>query len=159
MHKGAYGMKWDKILKLLSFFIIVFGFIAIRGLSLSTDVSSSHPCVDAGDDFSVFSEDLYGTVIYGYANHTDRGHLVYRWREGDIELTSWQEVGPGGEVILDFSKNIFLAPGKHILTLEVNDGKNTAIDQMILTIDSASSIMKGESGVTSGTTVGLNPLN
>lgn len=61
---------------------------------------------------------------------------MYRWLKDQTEILSSSPAGINGEAYLDLC-NVPLAIGMHTLTLEVSDGKITATDEMILTIDNS----------------------
>ena len=92
------------------------------------------PIADAGLNLAVSSEDQGAMTIHGTAIDLDGNLLNYRWREGSIELSSWEPVGPNGEAYLDLSQVLLFPIGEHTLTLEVSDGQSTSTDDMILTI-------------------------
>lgn len=84
------------------------------------------------------SEDYCHTIptIQGTASDPDDDPLQYRWLEGQTVLLNSTPVGSNGEAYLDLC-NVPLILGTRTLTLEVSDGKATASDEMILTIDNS----------------------
>ena len=98
------------------------------------------PVADAGPDLTVFTKDITSTIIEGTATDPDEGDtLTYRWVEGIVEFTLWEDVGSNGEAPLDLGTILpqYLGIGIHTLTLEVTDGIETASDDMVLTIEIA----------------------
>ena len=102
---------------------------------------NSKPLADAGDNLDIASEDQYTVIIQGIGTDPDDDPLFYRWLEGEIELLSWQGTGENGESYLDLSVVPYLQVGEHVLTLEVSDGQENAIDQMILSIGNSAPIL------------------
>ena len=101
---------------------------------------NSKPVADAGANLDIASEDQYTTVIQGVATDPDNDPLTYRWLEGEVELSSWLGSGVNGEANLDLSSVQYFQAGEHILTLEVSDGQEKSVDQMILTIGNSAPI-------------------
>jgi len=79
----------------------------------------------------------YSTVIQGMASDQDNDPMSYRWLEGQNELIPWSPVGPNGECTLELGSVPAFALGEHILSLEVNDGKDISGDDMILTVNNS----------------------
>jgi len=102
--------------------------------------SSSPPIADAGEDVSISTDNQSDTVLYGTAADIDNDLLVYRWLDGDRELSAWKEVGGSGEAYLDLSEVSSLCIGEHVFTLEVSDGQATATDEVALTVSASDSI-------------------
>ena len=99
------------------------------------------PIADAGPDLTVFIKDIASTIINGTATDPDVGDILqYRWLEGIDEFALWKPVGENDEAPLDLGTILpqYLGIGTHTLTLEVNDGKETVSDEMVLTIEIAS---------------------
>jgi hypothetical protein len=96
------------------------------------------PTANAGENMSKASDQVASTTILGMGTDQDQGDvLTYRWlEEGTTVLLDWTEVGAGDECPLDLS-TLALGVGAHTLVLEVSDGKVTATDEMILTIDNS----------------------
>jgi hypothetical protein len=98
------------------------------------------PVANAGPDLTVFTKDIASTVIDGLATDPDEGDsLQYRWLEGSVEFTLWEDAGSNGEAPLALGTILpqYLEIGTHILTLEVTDGIDTVSEDMVLTIEIA----------------------
>jgi Tol biopolymer transport system component len=95
------------------------------------------PAANAGPNISILSEGQTASTVQGAASDPDNDAMTCRWLEGENELISWQPVGPNGECPLDLGPLPDFLAGEHILTLEVNDGKCTSEDEMILTVNNS----------------------
>lgn len=104
-----------------------------------TPIVNTPPIADAGPSIDIFSENQLGMLIAGVASDEDGDELIYRWSVGGMDLTDWLLVGENGEAYLDMSTipDLFDV-GVHILALEVDDGKEIVIDEMVLTIYNSS---------------------
>ncbi|GAX59310.1 uncharacterized protein SCALIN_C01_0241 [Candidatus Scalindua japonica] len=93
------------------------------------------PTADAGDNLDILTSEQSGTTLAGIANDIDvEDSLNYRWLEGSTVLLSSTLVS-GGAAPLDLSTLSAFSIGEHTLTLEVEDGINTPVtDVMVLTI-------------------------
>ena len=96
------------------------------------------PVANAGASQTITTEDYCHVVstIQGTAFDPDNDPLQYRWLEGQTVLQDWSAVGTNGEAYLDLC-NVPLVIGQHTMKLEVSDGKATASDDMILTINNS----------------------
>jgi len=101
------------------------------------DTSNTPPVADAGDNIQITSADQGVTIVQGLATDPDGDPLQYRWLEGETVLQDWLNCGAAGEACLDLAILPYLSIGNHTMTLEVSDGKTTASDEMILTIDNS----------------------
>jgi subtilase family serine protease len=95
------------------------------------------PIADAGPNVAILGNTQYSAVIQGMASDPDNDPLSYRWLEGANELISWRPVGPNGECYLNLGSVPAFTLGEHILSLEVNDGKDISGDDMILTVNNS----------------------
>ncbi len=98
---------------------------------------NSTPVSDAGDNIQITSAEQAYTVIQGTAIDPDGDPLTYRWIEDANVLLDWNDVGNNNEAYLDLATLPYFSIGNHTLTLEVNDGKVTSSDEMILTVDNS----------------------
>lgn len=112
------------------------GAIRVHGKILSIGPLNQLPIPNAGLNQTITSEQQCGTVIQGTASDPDNDPLTYRWLEGQTELLGSTTLGANGEAYLDLC-NVPLVLGTRTLTLEVSDGKATATDDVILTIDNS----------------------
>jgi hypothetical protein len=95
------------------------------------------PVANAGENITISSEAVPTTTIQGTAADEDPDDLLeYRWKEGETVLKNWSPVDENGECPLDLS-SITIGLGTHTLTLEVTDGQDTSLDDMILTIENS----------------------
>jgi hypothetical protein len=96
---------------------------------------NTEPTADAGPDLTISNDEQSSTTIEGIAADPDGDPMTYRWLEQGNELSTWQDVGQGGEADLDLSLLAELSAGQHTLILEVSDGLVTSTDEMVLTIN------------------------
>jgi N-acetylneuraminic acid mutarotase len=98
---------------------------------------NSSPVADAGEDITITSEEVAGTVISGTAADEDSDDILeYRWKKGEVVLMDWTLTGENGECPFDLSTTL-LEVGSHTLILEVYDGEDTSSDDMILIIENS----------------------
>jgi N-acetylneuraminic acid mutarotase len=99
---------------------------------------NSTPTVNAGEDITINSDEVTGTIISGTALDEDTDDILeYRWKKDEVVLMDWTPVGENGQCLLDLGTTI-LEIGGHILILEVTDGEDTSSDDMILIIENSS---------------------
>ncbi|MBN1576454.1 MAG: hypothetical protein JW913_07880 [Chitinispirillaceae bacterium] len=83
------------------------------------------------------TEDLQAKEITGYAADDDETDILkYCWLEGTNIIDDWRIVEQSGECPL-YLVDVELNIGTPTLTLKVTDGKETASDEMILTIENS----------------------
>jgi hypothetical protein len=100
-------------------------------------LTNNSPTVNAGENLTITSEELFNTVIQGTASDNDSNdQLECRWSEGENVLLDWSPAGLNGECELDLS-TISMGIGSHTLTLDVTDGMAITPDHMILTIENS----------------------
>jgi hypothetical protein len=95
------------------------------------------PVANAGENITISSEAVPTTTLQGTAADEDPDDLLeYRWKEGETVLKNWSPVDENGECPLDLS-SIIIELGTHTLGLEVKDGLDISLDDMILTIENS----------------------
>ncbi len=101
------------------------------------------PFANAGPDMTISSSQVASTTVQGAVTDADSAYtFTYRWTEtdesGDVVsvLQDWTSAGPGGECPLSLG-DLSLDIGVFFLTLEVNDGDATSLDNMTLTINNS----------------------
>ncbi|MBW2173318.1 MAG: thrombospondin type 3 repeat-containing protein [Deltaproteobacteria bacterium] len=92
------------------------------------------PIADAGSDLTIISEDQAITALQGAASDPNDDPCTFRWVEGETELSTWQAAGENGACYLDLNTVPSFSSGDHTLTLEVDDGADTASDNMVITV-------------------------
>lgn len=90
---------------------------------------------DAGPNIAMYSENLYGTTIYGKAQYTGSRPLTYRWYSGQTVLLGWTPVSQDMGCNLTVPLGAQIPTGTYTLTLEVTDGVISASDPMIFTLN------------------------
>lgn len=99
--------------------------------------TNNSPTAIAGENQSVTSNDQISKIIEGRASDEDGDNLLYRWVEGNTELTPWKDVEINGEANLALTEISWFSVGQHILTLDVDDGSEIISDEMILTVENS----------------------
>ncbi|MCK5229974.1 MAG: LamG domain-containing protein, partial [Desulfobulbaceae bacterium] len=119
-------------------FVWDLGYAIVRGKVRIARIPSDNtpPVANAGSNLAITSEQQCEAIIEASASDLDNDPLTYRWLEGQTEILAWTPVGPNSEAYLDLC-TVSLGLGQHTLTLEVSDGKATAKDDMLLTIDNS----------------------
>jgi hypothetical protein len=109
-------------------------------------IANQSPIADAGQNIVVNSMEVAATVMEGIGTDPDKGdELQYRWLESNTILQGFSPVGSVGRCTLLLA-GLALGNGQHSLTLEVTDGKDTASDIMILTIENTSPTIAASGG-------------
>ena len=72
---------------------------------------------DAGPNITVYSENLYGTTMYGKAQYNGSRPLTYRWYSGQTMLLGWTPVSQNMDCILTVPQGAQIPPGTYTLTL------------------------------------------
>ena len=119
----------------------------VSGINIDKDTSiisgNGLPLANAGPDITISSSQVASTTVQGAVTDADSAYtFTYRWTEtdesGDVVsvLQDWAPAGPGGECPLSLS-DLSLGIGVYFLTLEVNDGAATSLDNMTLTINNS----------------------
>jgi hypothetical protein len=101
----------------------------------------------AGGNVIIDTIEQSTTTLLGTASDPDNDLLDYRWLEGATVLLDSTPVF-GGLAQLDLSLLPPFSIGAHTLTLEVDDGLNTATDDMILTIENSPPVVAPSGGGT-----------
>lgn len=106
-------------------------------INTPTPPTNSQPVANAGENINLFSESVSTTTIHGTATDQNTSAVLsYRWQEGQTILLDWSSVAQDGDCPLALAA-ISLSNGTHTLTLKVSDGRTTATDDMILTIENS----------------------
>jgi YVTN family beta-propeller protein len=108
--------------------------------------SNNPPLPDAGSDIVISSQDQDLLVIQGIATDPDGDPLSYRWIIDENEVQDWQPVGPNGEAFLDLSSVSTFSAGEYLLILEVEDGHDSAISTMALTVGNSMPVITSTGG-------------
>lgn len=85
----------------------------------------------AGEEGTASSAQRCDLYIAGVATSDRPEPLIYRWLDGAAEFSPWAPVRADGSAPVELCG---LSVGKHVLTLEVTDGKRTASDTTTVTI-------------------------
>jgi hypothetical protein len=86
----------------------------------------------AGEDGSVDTERQCDVYIAGVATSPHPDPLRYRWLDGTVALTRWSDVRADRTAPVELCG---LSVGRHVLTLEVTDGKTTVAASLIAIIE------------------------
>ena len=95
------------------------------------------PTVDVSLNVRMLSKDQSNTVLNGRATDADRDPLTYRWLKEQTVLSDWKAVGEDGNLSLELRNLSPLEIGQHMLTLEVSDPYETAMETVALTIENS----------------------
>jgi SAM-dependent methyltransferase len=106
------------------------------------------PTVDVSSHIRILSKDQSTAVLQGRATDPDGDPLTYRWRKEQTVLTSWKPVREDGHLGLELQKLPPLEIGQHLLTLEVSDPYETAIEAVTLTIENSPPVISPKGGGT-----------
>jgi hypothetical protein len=133
--------------------------IPVTGAGTNTLLIGNEPPVpDAGDNFSIMSQEQSATVIAATATDPEGDAMTYRWYEvtggGDVLLTGPTPVS-GGQTPLDLGVLAPLAIGDHTFRLEVADAYGCASDTVTVTVDNTPPVAGPAGG---GTYCTANPL-
>lgn len=116
--------------------VFVFAFtdadLAANGLSLVPQVFNAPPTVDAGSNTEAASSQIGSTTLTGIVSDEDGDALSCRWREGAVNLTGWTPAVDGICHLVLTGRSFAL--GQHTFTLQVADGKDTAVDSTLFTV-------------------------
>ena len=106
------------------------------------------PTVDVSLNVRMLSKDQSNRVLKGRATDADGDPLTYRWLKEQTVLSDWKAVGEDGNLSLKLQNLSPLEIGQHMLTLEVSDPYETAMETVALTIEnSPPDIVSMEEGI------------
>jgi|GEM_PF-231223 len=128
------------------FFVFAFtdADLAATNLSYAAQVFNVKPVADAGANTTLTSSQVSGTTLTGTVSDEDGDALSCRWLEG-VTVLKASFPAAGGSCPLALS-GLGLSIGTHVLTLEVNDSKDTAANDVMLSIGNSSPTVTAAGG-------------
>lgn len=134
-------------------------FYAVNNVVLNAfGISNNLPAVNVGDDnINIHSSATSTTIISAIATDIDGDVLTYRWLENGAVIKDTTVVGGDGVCTLELGSLPSITIGEHIFTLEVNDGKETVFDSIVLTIENSTPVVttSGEGNYAIGSDISL----
>lgn len=93
------------------------------------------------ENIVITSSEITTTIIQATATDSDGDVLTYKWLENGETVKDSTPVGVDGICELSIGILLNVGRGDHIYTLEVNDGKESVFDSIVLTVENSAPVI------------------